>query len=142
VIIGKGGWLVGDLLTRLEKHDELGKRLFWLNGVSDEYLEAVYQAANCLIAASEDEGFGLPLIEAAQHKVPIIARKTAVFEEVAGEYAYYFNGLDPEDISTAVSDWLTLNADGAAPQSDNMPWLTWQQSTEQLINKMGLSLTR
>ena len=62
VIIGKRGWLVDELVMRLENHPEKGSRLFWLEGISDEYLEKVYSTATCLIAASEGEGFGLPLI--------------------------------------------------------------------------------
>ena len=34
--------------------------------------------------ASFGEGFGLPLIEAARHHLPIIARRRPVFEEVIG----------------------------------------------------------
>ena len=47
---------------------------FRLQGISDEYLEQVYAASTCLIAASINEGFGLPLIEAARHGIPIVAR--------------------------------------------------------------------
>lgn len=41
VLVGKQGWLVGDLIPRLKGHRELGRRLFWLESISDEYLEAV-----------------------------------------------------------------------------------------------------
>ena len=52
-------------------HSELNKRLFgFLKGINDEFLEQVYSASTCLIAASYGEGFGLPLIEAAQHQNP------------------------------------------------------------------------
>lgn len=78
VIVGKQGWMVETLSERLRTHPEFGQRLFWLEGISDEYLEKLYVASACLIAASEGEGFGLPLIEAAQHKLPIIARFAGV----------------------------------------------------------------
>lgn len=132
VIVGKQGWMVEALVEKLRNHPELGRRLFWLEGISDEYLEKVYAASTCLIAASEGEGFGLPLIEAAQHKLPIIARDIPVFREVAGEYAYYFNGLPSEGLASTVAEWLKLYRDGIHPVSDNMPWLTWKESAEQL----------
>lgn len=132
VIIGKQGWLAESLAERLRKHPELNKRLFWLEGISDEYLEKIYATATCLIAASEGEGFGLPLIEAAQHKLPIIARDIPVFREVAGDHAFYFNGLEPQHLSETINNWLVLDAKGKAPQSTNMPWLTWKQSAERL----------
>jgi len=136
VIVGKQGWIVEALVKRLQQHTELGKRLFWLKGISDEYLEQVYAASACLIAASEGEGFGLPLIEAASHKLPIIARGLPVFREVAGEHAVYFDGLDPEELAAAVENWLALAAAGNAPQSAGMPWLTWAESAEQLKQRV------
>jgi glycosyltransferase involved in cell wall biosynthesis len=134
VIVGKHGWNVELLTDILRTHSELNKRLFWLEGISDEYLEKVYATSTCLIAASEGEGFGLPLIEAAQHKKSIIARDIPVFREVAGDYAYYFSGLRATDLASAVIDWLALDKAGKAPQSVSMPWLTWKQSTQNLLD--------
>ena len=143
VIVGKEGWkdlpqemrrTIPTIVSTLRNHPELGHRLFWLEGISDEYLERVYDASVCLIAASEGEGFGLPLIEAAQHKLAIIARDIPVFHEVAGKHAYYFSGRDPGDLAAAVQEWLALYQSGKHPKSDGMPWQTWKQSTKQLLN--------
>lgn len=133
VIVGKHGWMVESLVERMRGHCELGKRLFWLKGVSDEYLEKVYAASTCLIAASYGEGFGLPLIEAAQHKLPIIARDIPVFREVAGEHAYYFNSAQPDELAQTLRDWLALYRTKKHLRGDAMPWLTWQQSAAQLM---------
>jgi glycosyltransferase involved in cell wall biosynthesis len=136
IIVGKQGWMVEELIEAIHNHPECNRRLFWLDRISDEYLEKIYAAATCLIAASEGEGFGLPLIEAAQHKLPIIARDIPVFREVAGEHAYYFSGLAPLDLTNAVKDWLTLDKMANAPQSAPMPWLTWKESTQNLLDVM------
>ena len=134
VIVGKQGWMVEKLINILRNNSQLNNHLFWLEGISDEYLEKVYDASTCLIAASEGEGFGLPLIEAAQYKLPIIARDIRVFREVAGNYAFYFEGANSEDLAKAIKDWLNLYKEGKHPKSDNMPWLTWKQSAEQLVD--------
>ena len=136
VIVGKHGWNVDLLVDMLRSHSERNKRLFWLDGISDEYLEKVYAASTCLISASEGEGFGLPLIEAAHHKKPIIARDLPVFQEVAGKHAFYFSGLKPEALGNAVREWVALEKLGQAPQSGKMPWLTWKQSTKNLLDVM------
>jgi len=133
VIVGKQGWMVEELVERLNHHPELGKRLIWLDGISDEYLNKVYAACTCLIAASEGEGFGLPLIEAAQKNLPIIARDIPVFREVAGEHAFYFKGLEPEYLAIAIQRWLTSYENEAHPLADAMPWQTWKQSAEKLL---------
>lgn len=134
VIVGKQGWLVDALLAQLRTHSELNKRLFWLDGISDEYLEKVYAASTCLIAASYGEGFGLPLIEAAQHKLPIIARDIPVFREVAGDSAYYFDAQSPSLLAQAIKTLLSLNSSGDHPKSEMMSWLAWQESAVHLSN--------
>lgn len=137
VLVGKQGWKVDLLVEMLRTHTELGRRLFWLEGISDEYLEKVYAASTCLIAASEGEGFGLPLIEGAQHKLPILARDIPVFREVAGEQAFYFaNDGEPKTLAHAINQWLSLHREGRHPKSDVMPWLTWKQSTTQLLENV------
>jgi glycosyltransferase involved in cell wall biosynthesis len=139
VIVGKKGWMVDALIKKLETSPELNKHLFWLNGISDEYLEKVYASSSCLIAASYGEGFGLPLIEAAQHKLPIIARDIPVFREVAGEHAFYFDDKESTALTTAIHDWLILYKSNKHPRSDLMPWLTWKQSAGQLIDKLEIT---
>lgn len=134
VMIGKQGWNVDLLVEKLRSHSERNLRLFWLEGISDEYLERVYAASSCLIAASEGEGFGLPLIEAAQHQLPIIARDIPVFREVAGPHALYFSGFTANTLADSVQAWLALDKAGQAPQSSTMPWLTWKQSTQNLLD--------
>ena len=143
VIVGKEGWknlpinqkrTIPLILSIIKEHKELNKHLFWLEFISDEYLERVYEESTCLIAASEGEGFGLPLIEAGLHKLPIIARDIPVFREVAGNYAFYFKGANSEDLAKAIKDWLNLYKEEKHPKSDNMPWLTWKQSAEQLMD--------
>ena len=142
VIVGKKGWLVDDLVQRLQQHPQQGKNLFWVQGASDELLEEIYATSTCLLLPSEGEGFGLPLIEAAQHNLPVIARDLPVFKEVAGDYVYYFSGFEPMNLSQAIEAWLDLYRLGKHPVSAGMPRLTWQQSTEQLLSALlyqGLS---
>jgi len=117
--------------ANLREHAQLGRRLFWLDGISDEYLERVYGCCRGLLAASEDEGFGLPLIEAAQHGLPILARDIPVFREVAGEHARFFQADEPIALAQAMQDWI---ADGFTPASRRLPWLTWKQSAANLAS--------
>nr|WP_321854842.1 glycosyltransferase family 1 protein [Paraburkholderia tropica] len=138
VIVGKVGWQMEPMVERITAHPQLGKRLFWLNGVSDEYLGRVYGASSALIAASEYEGFGLPLIEAAQHHLPIVARDIAVFREVAGAHAYWFKADEGVDLADAIERWLDLSRMGSVPASSSIPWLTWAQSTAQLLEQIGV----
>ena len=132
VIVGKEGWHVEELAARLRNHPERDKRLFWLEGASDEYLEAIYGKATCLLAASWGEGFGLPLIEAARYDLPILARDLLVFREVAKEHATYFDTVTADGLAQAVVEWKAAFEAGPIPSSANMPRLTWAESADQM----------
>lgn len=134
VIVGRQGWMVDELAGALTHHVETGKRLFWLDKVSDEFLEQLYEHSQCLVAASEAEGFGLPLIEAAQQGLPLIARDIPVFREVAANQAVYFKGDEPEALTEAVKAWLELYRSETVPDSGAIPWLSWEESGEQLLS--------
>jgi glycosyltransferase involved in cell wall biosynthesis len=145
VIVGYEGWkglperqrrTIPLTVYSLLNHPQHNQRLIWLQGISDEYLEGIYASSTCLIAGSEGEGFGLPLIEAAQHKLSIIARDIPVFREVAGQHAFYFSGSSAEDLADGIVEWLRLDKAGLAPKSDNMPWSTWKKSTQNLMDVM------
>ena len=133
VIVGNQGWR-SDIEEVMRLHPERDRQLFWLQGIGDDLLERIYAASACLIAASADEGFGLPLIEAARHCLPILARDIPVFREVAGDHAFYFSGEAPRALAEAVKVWLDLDRQGRAPRSDAMPWLTWKQSVQNLLD--------
>jgi glycosyltransferase involved in cell wall biosynthesis len=136
VIVGSHGWLVDEMAVRISNHPEWGIRLFWLQGASDEMLARVYIASTVLLAASEGEGFGLPLIEAARQGLPVLARNLPVFREVMGASASYFDASSPHELAEALERWLNLSVAGNAPQSHALEWLTWSQSAKQLVGAL------
>lgn len=132
VISGRQGWHVDSLVERLTHHPELGKRLHWLVGIADEQLACLYRELDGLIMASEAEGFGLPLVEAAQYGMPIFARELPVFREVASEHATYFDAKDGGELAPQLADWIESLENGNAPRSDAMLPLTWSASADRL----------
>ncbi len=134
VILGREGWHMESLVARLSDHKELNRKLFWLNAADDRVLAECYRCASGLLVASEGEGFGLPLIEAAKYELPIVARDIPVFREIAGENAYFFEGKTAASLKEAVRSWLELYTAGRAPASTGMKWLTWAESAAQFLD--------
>jgi glycosyltransferase involved in cell wall biosynthesis len=137
VLVGQEGWrsvpedqrrTIPAIVQRLRAHPQAGGRLLWLDGISDEYLERLYAAAACLINASEGEGFGLPLVEAAERGLPIIARDLPVFREVVGDGAHFFSGSEPVAIADAVRAWLANHANGRRGAVNARGIGTWDES--------------
>lgn len=134
VIVGKLGWMMDEFAEKLRNHPKFNTRLFWLESVTDEYLELIYSACHCLIAASEGEGFGLPLVEAAHNGMPVLARDIPVFREVGGTAAAYFvDTNDPMVIADAIKS-VSLNLSKTRDRQ-KAGWTSWAQSAETLLTR-------
>ena len=132
VLVGKQGWKVDDLVKRIENHPEINKRFFWFDSISDEFLEKIYSSVSCLIAPSEGEGFGLPIIEAMKHNLPIIARDIPVFREIAGNEASYFLGVTGYSLAQELKKLTPLRSYIKNKKSDKYNWLTWHESANKI----------
>lgn len=133
-IVGKQGWLVDDLIMRIERLKAHQPRFRWYSGLEDSELANLYATSTCLIAASLDEGFGLPLIEAAEFGLPIIARDIPVFREVGGDNAAYFPAAKgAESLAVFIANWLDDWERGTAPKSSGIELIGWSQSARALM---------
>ena len=103
VIVGKDDPHSGGMAQRLREHPEQGRRLIWLDNISDEYLDLVYKACSAVLFASRAEGFGLAVWEGARYGKPLILRDLPVFRELAGDNATYFSGEKGEDLARVIA---------------------------------------
>lgn len=122
------------ILDKIYSHEEYDKRLFFLGQVNDQGLKELYARSDALIAASLDEGFCIPIVEASSMGLPLLLRDIPIFREVASDYAYYFRNLSAEFIAEDLHKWIDLYSVNAHPLSDRMPFLTWQESALQLAS--------
>lgn len=137
IILGRPGWKTEALQATLRNHAQAGKKLIWLEDASDEFLSRLYGACKGVLSASRAEGFGLPLIEAALHGKPILARDISVFREVQVNGISYFNGDTPAGLAIAITDWLKQSK-VMPPSQYPLSLPTWQLSAKQLIKALGL----
>lgn len=136
VLVGRNGWQMESFVKRVEKHSEYNKQLMWLAGISDEYLEQIYAYSTGVICASLQEGFGLPIIEAAQYKKPLLLRDIPVFREVASDHASYFASDNKQELARAIKDWIDLIKAGKAPDSSKINYCSWEESVCNLVKKI------
>jgi alpha-1,2-rhamnosyltransferase len=128
VIVGRRGWRSEALEKRIRAHEEIDRRLFWIDDADDASLRHLYERAHGLIAASFAEGFGLPLAEAAFHGLPAIASDIPIFREIAGERATFFPPLDAEALCAAIRNALKRRGPRAPARI-----VTWRESTQTLL---------
>jgi glycosyltransferase involved in cell wall biosynthesis len=79
-----------------------------LDGPVDTELSAVYSGAEIYVQPSLAEGFGLPVLEALQCKVPVVSSNTTSLPEIGGSCVTY---ADPtaESLALAIESVLNLN---------------------------------
>jgi glycosyltransferase involved in cell wall biosynthesis len=85
--------------------------------VSDDELAAIYSSARALVFPSDDEGFGLPAVEALACGTPVVACDVPALREVLGDRATF---VDRDDMSGLLE--AAERAERPAP--DPPPW-TW-----------------
>ncbi len=135
VIVGRLGWMSEALAERLRSRGKTDARLVWMEHASDEYLEQLYDVSHALVAASEGEGFGLPLVEAAGRGLPIIARDIPVFREVSEGRAHYFVGHDVDALVQVLRSVLTC--DRLVELQRPSTSLSWEVTTAQLCDMIS-----
>lgn len=135
VVVGREGWMSAAVAKRMRLIARSNGRLTWLEQASDEYLELIYASARALIAASAAEGFGLPLVEAARHRLPVIARDITVFREVSSAFASYFNGDDVQNLIDTLRRAMTTKRPDLP--SDAASVLGWKDTTDRIYEMLG-----
>jgi glycosyltransferase involved in cell wall biosynthesis len=74
---------------------------------TDGVISDLYRLADVLFVPSRDEGFGLPILEAAVARLPIVCADLPSLRELAGDAALYIGADDdPVDVATRVLEWF------------------------------------
>jgi len=79
--------------------------------VEEQDKAALIAEAHGLIMPSFAEGFGVPIIEALAANTPVLCSDIAVFREVAGELADYFDPFSTESIRASVTRVISRQDD-------------------------------
>jgi len=132
-IVGKEGWMVSELMKRIRQHPHIGNKLFLIEQACDADINALYAHASGLLFLSKGEGFGLPLVEAAHHGIPIICSDIPVFREIAKNFATYVS-TDANILATELKEWWIKKMQHQLPDMRLMPRLTWEESCAMLLD--------
>lgn len=84
----------------------LQHRVHFLHGIPSADLPAIYQCAETFVYPSIYEGFGIPILEALNSGLPVVAATGSCLEEAGGPDSLYADPQDAEAIAAAVRKTL------------------------------------
>jgi glycosyltransferase involved in cell wall biosynthesis len=131
------------LLSRISEVDEQrllklapANSLVFYNGISDdEYFELLGQAT-ALVSASEDEGFGIPLVESMSVGTPVVVSDIPIFHEIGGEAALYAEPRAADQFATLIQElsqneiWMFRSQESLRQASH----FSWKRSAQKLLD--------
>jgi glycosyltransferase involved in cell wall biosynthesis len=82
----------------------------FLGYVDDATLARLWSEAGALVFPSLHEGFGIPVLEALHHGVPVLADRSTALPEIAGAAALFVDARRPDDLAAGLR---TLAEDAA-----------------------------
>jgi glycosyltransferase involved in cell wall biosynthesis len=88
----------------------LKEHVIFTGFLSDSQTAQLYKHAVLYVFPSVNEGFGIPILEAFAHKVPVLVSNNSCLPEVAGNAAIGFDPYNPDALSTLIAQTLNDTA--------------------------------
>ena len=96
----------GRVFRDIRLPDEL-ERVHYLGYVDDQTLAGLYAGATLFVLPSQEEGFGLPALEAMACGAPVVVSDGGALPEVVGEGGRVFCLSDPDGLTEALTECLS-----------------------------------
>jgi len=91
LFVGRLGWISVSFKTEYENFLETEcDRAIWYKSVEDDELERLFGLSDILVSPSLDEGYGLPIAEALQRGLPVLASGIPVYQELFGRHVILY----------------------------------------------------
>ncbi|QMT61597.1 glycosyltransferase [Legionella sp. PC997] len=110
IIIGRRGWECEHITRMIDSCTKLRGFVFEWNQCSDQKLSSCLQHAQALLFPSFVEGYGLPLIEALNAGVPVIASTTPALIEIGKNIPEYLDPLDTVQWMNTILNYAHSNS--------------------------------
>lgn len=113
----------------------LKEHVIFTDFLTDSQTAQLYKHAALYVFPSINEGFGIPILEAFAHKVPVLVADNSCLPEVAGNAATGFDPYNPNALSTLIAQTLQDQALLESLQqkgTERLTHFTWGKTLEEL----------
>ena len=115
--------------------DPAGGKVVFHNGVTDSEYHRMLDEAVALVSGSQDEGFGIPLVEAMSRGIPVVVSDIEIFREIGGSAASYFDQNDASNFVAKIKE-IETNQTWMSLSLASQEWsrrFDWNQSAASLL---------
>ena len=105
VIIGRATKYKARIMEAAQRA-RVSERVKFLHDVSFVDLPAIYQGAQVFVYPSKFEGFGIPIVEALESSVPVIAATGSCLREAGGPGSIYVDPNDAQALAAQIQNVL------------------------------------
>ncbi len=91
-----------DEIHRYIQENEI-KNVTFIHYIPNNDLPAVYQLAHAFVYPSSYEGFGIPVLEALNSRIPVITSRGGCLEETAGDGGVFVNPEDSDEMINTIT---------------------------------------
>jgi glycosyltransferase involved in cell wall biosynthesis len=134
ILAGPNYWGISEVHKVIDETN-LKDDVIFTGRLADEELNLVLGSAIALTFVPYYEGFGIPLVEAMQAKVPIITSNVTSMPEIAGDAALFINPLEVNEIKNAMLQLFKkpeLRADLISKGNSQKQKFSWEKSADLL----------
>lgn len=104
--------------------------------LSDEAIAVLYQNALLYVFPSINEGFGIPVLDAFAHSLPVVVANNSCLPEVGGDAVITFDPFDVDDIASTIRKVLNseeLQKEMISKGHERLKEFSWQRAAIQLV---------
>ena len=95
-----------ETVERFVQENHLQERVHLIHDAAFRHLPALYQMAEIFVYPSRFEGFGIPVLEALNSSVPVVAATGSCLEEAGGPNSVYVHPDDTDGMAAVLSRLL------------------------------------
>ena len=128
VVVGATGWGDIKLDSITNNKSKTSTRVKFLGFVTASDLDVLYSNASAFCYPSLMEGFGLPILEAMSHGVPVVTSRGSSTQEVAGGAAVLVDQFDVASIASGVTEALNRRDELVLLGRKRAAEMTWHQT--------------
>ena len=114
-----------NLVKHIDKHD-------------DATLKYLYSNAELYVSTSEEEGFGIPLLEAMRNNCKVLASDIPIYKEIGQNFINYFEKNNEESLIYEIKNSIEKSYDleRSFNYSNHFSWMSCAKNTFELYNQL------